>query len=162
MKTTKTILLIDDDIDDQEFFIDALKGIPSAELLHVANNGREALDILQNKAALPDIIFSDINMPLMNGIEYLAEMAKHPYFKNIPVIILSSATERREIAFGLGARSFIEKTSVLGTLRARIQELIKRDDEGIVETQCIQYNADVLAARTALSYTPYETIPGLN
>ena len=85
----KYILLVDDDIDDQEFFIDALGAIENANLFGVANNGKEALALLANSVPLPDHIFMDFNMPVMNGIECLTENRKKPenkrYTRSAPV-----------------------------------------------------------------------------
>jgi len=72
MKAVKTILVIEDDIDEQQFFIQALNSISNASLYFVANNGKEALEQLNKTTVLPDLIFSDIQMPIMNGIECLA------------------------------------------------------------------------------------------
>eukprot|EP01035_Chromulina_nebulosa_P054372 gene54372-74484_t len=71
MMQSKSILLVEDDKDDQEFFIEAIKDIENVTLYFVANNGKEALDKLRNSKVLPDLIFTDINMPVMNGIECL-------------------------------------------------------------------------------------------
>lgn len=122
MNLSKNILLIDDDLDDQLFFTDAINGIEGAILHGVANNGKEALDILKNPLRLPDIIFMDINMPVMNGIECLTEIIKSPQIKNIPVIMLSSDTGKTELTRTLGAKAFIKKPSD----SKRLQELLEQ------------------------------------
>jgi CheY-like chemotaxis protein len=77
--------------------------------------------------ALPDLIFMDINMPIMNGIECMAEINKNPLYKNIPVVILSTDVSRAELIFNLGAKAFIKKPSETGKLRLKIEEMVHRD-----------------------------------
>jgi len=111
MRTTKSILLVDDDRDDQENFIQALRQIKQATLFDVVNNAREVIEMLEHSQELPDTIFMDINMPYMSGIEYLSAVKKYPRLSKVPVIMLTSAIEQREQALKLGARAFIKKTS---------------------------------------------------
>jgi CheY-like chemotaxis protein len=127
MKQLKTILLVEDDEDDQEFFMEALSKIENATLYDVANNGKEALDRLENSAIFPDLIFTDINMPVMNGIECLSEIIKNPQTRNIPVVILSSSTLQVELVHKLGAKAFIKKPSDSKTLRSQLQQMISLD-----------------------------------
>jgi CheY-like chemotaxis protein len=127
MKTAKSILLVEDDQDDQIFFIEALSEIENATLYDVANNGKEALDRLQNQVMLPDLIFMDINMPMMNGIECLTEIIKNPKTTNIPVVMLTTDTGRIELARKSGAKAFIKKPSDGKTLRGQLQQMISLD-----------------------------------
>src|SRR6185436_10297921 len=127
MKNPKSIFLVEDDIDDQCFFIEALCEIENTSLYAVANNGKEALDRLNNPVTLPDLIFMDIHMPMMNGIECLAEIIKNPQLKNIPVVILSSATEQVELVHKLGAKAFLKKPPDGKTMRTQLEQLINLD-----------------------------------
>ena len=124
MNAVKNILLVDDDIDDQEFFIEALELLDNVNLYGVANNGKEALGILGNSVSLPDLIFLDVNMPVMNGLECLTEIVKNPRTNTIPVIILSSAFEQAELSRKLGAKGFIKKSSDLKGLRTELHRII--------------------------------------
>lgn len=127
MRKAKTILLVDDDEDDQLFFIKALSEIDNATLYTVANNGKEALDTLENSAIPPSLIFMDINMPMMNGIECLAEIIQNPQTRNIPVIFLSTDQSQIEPARKLGAKAFISKTANVKQLREQIERMINLD-----------------------------------
>jgi CheY-like chemotaxis protein len=127
MKTPKSILLIEDDIEDQEFFLEAVSEIENACIYHVAGNGKEALDRLQQSSILPDLIFSDVNMPFMNGIECLSEIKMNPRTKNIPVFILSSAVNDAAIVRELGARAFIVKPNSSRILRQQIEKIINEN-----------------------------------
>lgn len=109
MPNSKQILLIEDNIHDQFFFKQALSEIEEVELFHIANNGREALDKLKASSMLPHLIFTDIHMPVMDGIEYLTEAMKLPLIRDIPVVVLSSDSSVVDSISQFGVRAFIEK-----------------------------------------------------
>ena len=127
MKTSKSILLVEDDKDDQYFFIEALSKIENATIYDVASNGKEALDKLKNSVILPDLIFMDINMPLMNGIECLSEIIKTSKIRDIPVVILSTDTGKAEIVRELGAKAFIKKPCDIKILHEKLKQMINSD-----------------------------------
>jgi CheY-like chemotaxis protein len=77
----RNILLVDDDQDDIDLFVEAMQSISNDLNLIVANNGLEALDLLLRDGLAVDHIFLDINMPKMNGVECLEELSKK---KNFP------------------------------------------------------------------------------
>lgn len=109
MSTTKNILLVEDNKHDQFFFINALRQIPNARLFYVAPNGQEALKRMELSSILPDIIFTDIYMPVMDGLEFIAELKKNGLFNMIPIVVFSSASWHAKAAQKLGVKSFIEK-----------------------------------------------------
>ena len=127
MGRAKSILLIEDNKHDQYFFIQAINEIPNATLYGIAINGREALDKLRESDSLPDIIFSDINMPVMDGVECLAEMNKIPRIKDIPFVILSGDTSKVELLSQMGAKVFIEKPANCELLQRLIEKVIEMD-----------------------------------
>lgn len=102
--------MIDDDPDDQLFFRDALKEIGEPFICETANNGLEALKKL-SEMVTPDLIFLDLNMPLMNGFECLRQLQSHEQYKNIPVIVYSTANDNATIENikALGAKAFFRK-----------------------------------------------------
>ncbi len=122
--TPKSILLVEDDLDDQEFFIEAISQIENVNMYAVANNGKEALDKLENPTIYPDMIFMDINMPMMNGLECLTEIIKNPRISNIPVVILSTGLSEKNLVYHMGARAFIEKPSNGNLLKSQIESMI--------------------------------------
>jgi CheY-like chemotaxis protein len=124
MKKTNSILLVDDDKDDQIIFIAALNEIENTTLYDVAENGKEALDKLKNSLFLPDLIFIDINMPVMNGIECLTEIIKNPNLNKIPIVIISSSSPPKDVIHKCGSPTFIKKTSDQITLRINIEQAI--------------------------------------
>lgn len=124
MSIVKNIFLVDDDTDDQEFFVEAISGLENISLSGVTNNGSEALNVLNNSTLLPDFIFLDFNMPLMSGTECLREIKKIPHTKNIPVFMLSSAIEQAELSRELGAKGFIKKSDDITVLRKELDRVI--------------------------------------
>lgn len=110
----KTILLVDDDADDTDLFREALGEINEAITCYNAIDGQEALNkLLDRQITQPDIIFLDINMPGMNGWQCLTYLKGHERFRQIPVIMYStsSAKRDRDIANDLGALGFLTKPS---------------------------------------------------
>lgn len=103
--------LIDDDADDQEIFLSVLEGITPSVQCVTASNGQEALKKLTAEKIKPDLIFLDLNMPLMNGRQFLKACHLLASCKEIPVIILttSSDAKSREESLQLGARDYITK-----------------------------------------------------
>jgi CheY-like chemotaxis protein len=112
MKTSKTCLLIDDDADDQEFFLHALTQIASDTFCIAASGANTAMSLLKQNKYQPDYIFLDLNLPEMNGFEFLELIKKDPDFKNIPVIIYStsSLSNQKEKGISLGAAGFFTKS----------------------------------------------------
>ena len=130
VKNAMKILIVDDDEDDCYSFCEAVREIdPSLEYL-VAHDGEEALTKIRTSgAALPDLIFLDLNMPRMNGLRCLVELKKDSQLRNIPVIILSTSCSPRDIeeAKVNGAAYFMIKPSKYGKLREEILFVIQHD-----------------------------------
>lgn len=107
------VLNVDDDQDDREFFCHALREINPAVKCLTASSGMEALSLLRNTDTLPDYIFLDINMPLMDGKQCLKALKNMTELQSIPVIMYSTSTDTREIreCYQLGADDFLIKPS---------------------------------------------------
>lgn len=92
------ILVVEDDEVDIMAIKRAFEKNNITNPLYIARNGLEALAILRGKnRPLPSIILLDINMPKMNGIELLREIRKDELLKSIPVIVLTTSDEERDI-----------------------------------------------------------------
>ncbi len=128
-------LLIDDDADDSELFREALEETDKSIPLHCAENGEEALKLL-NEINKPGIIFLDINMPRMNGWECLKKLKANESYKHIPVIMYSTSSHQREvdIAIDLGALSFFTKPHSYSELKAMIKSVINKMETGTLES----------------------------
>src|SRR5690606_2844715 len=120
-RTTRPIhiLVADDDQDDCSLMREALQEGRVANSVSFVHNGEELLHYLlrqppyqnEQQYPLPGLILLDLNMPLMDGREALAELTNHPQLRRIPVVILttSSAPEDIELSYDKGVNSFITK-----------------------------------------------------
>jgi CheY-like chemotaxis protein len=113
LQRIKHVFLVDDDEDDQLFFVEAIQEIDSSIHCSIAENGRKALNRLRALVELPDLIFLDINMPELNGFDCLKELKKCPRLQTIPVIMLSTSVSSKDIKYSedLGAEMFFTKPS---------------------------------------------------
>lgn len=138
----KTILLVEDDYLDIVSFQRALNKLSVNHTMHIAHNGEEALDILHGNSKvklseLPDVIILDINMPKMNGIEFLKTIRHDQNYRNIKVFIMTTSAEDYDkiSTKGLGISGYIlkpldfdnyfNKESSLDTFELLMELLIK-------------------------------------
>lgn len=121
------VLNIDDDPEDLDIFYKAVKTVnPLAKCL-LARDAKEALNLLRD-AIVPDYIFLDIHMPLMDGKTVLSELRQNRKLESVPVIMYSTKinpaeTEEYE---ALGAREFLNKHNDFGSLCSALDLLLKR------------------------------------
>jgi CheY-like chemotaxis protein len=118
-------LIVDDDIDDQQFLIEALvENDPSCHCF-TAFNGEEALAKLDTFISAPDMIFLDLNMPVSNGRKFLARFSQTPFFQSTPVIIYSTTSDKNEIRdlSKQGAAHFLTKQHSFQTLRKELSAI---------------------------------------
>lgn len=120
------LLLIDDDDDDRLIFRDALKDISFPFTCLTAGNGVQGIKILNREKELPAVIFLDLNMPFMNGVEFIAKIKKNPEFMQIPVYIysISNNPADREKLELMGAVDFITKTADYSKLKEKLTEIL--------------------------------------
>ena len=118
MKTEiKRILIVDDSSKDIELTIATLSENNLANDIVVAEDGEEALDYLYKRGkfahvnGLPAVILLDVKMPKMDGIEVLKHIRSNAKFKFIPVIMVTSSSEEKDIveSYKLGANSYVVK-----------------------------------------------------
>ncbi len=91
------LYLADDDTDDREFFIEALQEIPVQTEVSEFSNGVDLMDALFSKEPLPDAVFLDLHMPLMDGFECLADIRSFPQFAKIKIIVYATSYHEREV-----------------------------------------------------------------
>jgi CheY-like chemotaxis protein len=115
MKSRIRILIAEDDLDEQDFVKEGLENSTFFEILTIVPNGKLLLQTLErlDKKSLPDMILSDVNMPLVNGLEALTKIKSNPSFATIPVVIFttSSVDCTKEQSYILGADYFLVKPS---------------------------------------------------
>ena len=129
MSLYKTVFLADDDSDDREIFMDAIKAIDNTVRFISAKNGSVALETLQaDIIEKPEIIFLDLNMPFMNGKELLREIKKIDSLRDIPVIMYSTFFAEEDIREfkRLGASHFILKPSQISTLITSLNSVLMK------------------------------------
>lgn len=126
----KTILLVDDDHDDQLLFKEALSEADNTIMYRSAFNGIDALEKLSSKEIrLPELIFLDVNMPKMNGIDCLKELKKSETLKNIPVMMYSTSSfsEYKKECFENGAIDYIVKPDDYKQLCLKLKNILNND-----------------------------------
>jgi CheY-like chemotaxis protein len=128
----KKCLLVDDDEDDREIFCLAIQKIDPSMQCVTARDGLDALSILKNETFVPDYIFLDLNMPLMNGKECLREIRKQDRLKEVPVIIVSTslADKDKEDTKNLGASAFITKPPLVSALASKLLDVLGLPKDG--------------------------------
>ncbi len=112
MKDTRPILLVEDDQVDAMAVKRAVKDLNISNSLYVVGDGEEALEYLRNnEQQLPCLIFLDINMPRMNGIEFLRVAKADNRLKRIPVVVLTTSKEDQDKfdSFELGVAGYMIK-----------------------------------------------------
>ncbi len=115
----KTIMLVEDDRDHEELTVRALRRNNIANEIIVAHDGAEALELLFGTSAkagsqarrVPQIVLLDLKLPRVDGLEVLRQIRAHERTQLVPVVILTSSDEERDIVAGyrLGANSYVRK-----------------------------------------------------
>ncbi|MEI9908304.1 MAG: response regulator [Bacteroidota bacterium] len=119
--------LIDNDIEDQEIFLLALKKVSPSITCEFADDGPIAIKrFTSDNLFIPDIIFIDMNMPFMNGTECLQEIRKLNHLNAVPIYIYSTFgdPELMDQAKNLGAADFILKPSSFLVLKESLEKLL--------------------------------------
>lgn len=123
-----TIVLTDDDMDDQEIFQEALYQVdPEVELI-IFPNGEELMHFLQKSSPdLPDVVFLDLNMPIKNGKTCLAEIRASNFGTTLPVAIYSTSSSRNHIleTRELGANWYISKPSSFNGVKSVLEKMLR-------------------------------------
>ncbi len=118
MSTLRPILLAEDNANDVELVVTALKDARIANEILVARDGAEALDCLFRRGkfagrttAQPAVILLDLKMPKVDGREVLRQIRATPHLKEIPVVILTSSREESDLlqSYELGVNAYVVK-----------------------------------------------------
>jgi PleD family two-component response regulator len=121
------VLVIDDDNDDRQFLREAIYDLfPNLECISLSN-GKEALKFIDENPPPPSYIFLDLNMPYLNGFEFLKEFKKERGNNETSVYVYSTSSNPRdkEKAKKLGADDYIVKFSDLSSLKAKLKNVIQ-------------------------------------
>jgi two-component system, response regulator len=129
----ETILLVEDDADDELLTRRALKKNNVCNDVVVARDGAEALDYLfatgeyagRDPSAMPQMVLLDLGLPKLDGLEVLGRIRGDERTRLLPVVILTSSSEQEDIVdgYGLGANSYIKKPVDVSEFRAAMGQL---------------------------------------
>jgi two-component system, response regulator len=107
----KTILLVEDNPDDEKLTLRAMRQSDIPNIVIVARDGAEALDYITGAKRLPSLILLDLKLPKMSGLEVIEKLRENSRTRALPIVVLSSSDEERDIqeSYNLGANSYIRK-----------------------------------------------------
>ncbi|EPR69753.1 response regulator receiver protein [Winogradskyella psychrotolerans RS-3] len=120
------LLLADDDIDDCDFFKEAIDEIGELTL-SVLNDGVELMNfLLTDPINHPNLIFLDLNMPRKSGMECMVEIKAINKLKNIPIIIYSTSLDRTVVSqlYDMGAHHYIQKPGEFANIKKVVEKAI--------------------------------------
>ena len=134
MSTSAEILLVDDDRDDVEVALRAVRRESLDVRVRVASDGGEALELLGIGAngggapgLAPRVVFLDLKMPRVDGWEVLEKLRGHPATQRLPVVVLSWSGQQRDVerCYELGANSYLVKRTDVGRPGAYFAEAVR-------------------------------------
>ena len=125
--TYQNVLLIEDDFDDRDFFVEVLQGIDKSIACTVAPNGIIGLEMLKTMPAASTIVFLDLNLPMMSGLEVLEIIRKDKNLKDLPVIVLTTSKNFAEECSRLGASLYVIKPSCEEIFRTVLAIILQND-----------------------------------
>jgi two-component system response regulator len=115
----KTIMLVEDNPDDEELTLRALRKASIANNVFVARDGQEALDFLfgtgqhagREPLTMPAVVLLDLKLPKLDGIDVLQRMRADPRTRLVPVVVLTSSSEDEDMlrSYQSGANSYVRK-----------------------------------------------------
>jgi CheY-like chemotaxis protein len=125
------ILVVEDDPDDVRLIMRLLGQSPISLNIAAVENGRRALDFLEEIGRLedprtPDLIILDINMPVMDGTHFLSLLRRHPVFRSLPVVALTTSTDVETVrrAYDFGANAVINKVDSLDGMSQIVNTIV--------------------------------------
>jgi CheY-like chemotaxis protein len=131
MHNKRCLLLIEDDPDDQLFFSFAIKSVAPDYDFHIADNGLKGIEMLLKMDPLPNLIFLDINMPIIDGFTCLSKIKEIDETSNIPIFIFSTSNHPKDIlqAKNFGASGYFRKPNDMANLIEKLKNIINSNPE---------------------------------
>jgi two-component system response regulator len=119
------VLLVEDNSKEAQLTLRALSKIMVAPKVQVARDGVEALEFLLAAAEFPRLVLLDLKLPKVDGLEFLQRMRCAPHLQRIPVVVLTSSSEERDIieSYQLGANSYVVKPVNFDQLTTAVQQV---------------------------------------
>ncbi|CAM3054133.1 response regulator [Flavobacterium frigoris] len=129
MNKNGAIIIVEDDTDDQEMFIEVFKELNYKNELIFFNDGQEALSYLTAKTSEPFIVFSDINMPKLSGMELRNKIHENEdvRLKTIPYLFFTTSAEQEAVvdAYSKSIQGFFIKPSRFQDLKSIIKTIVE-------------------------------------
>lgn len=124
----KNLIIADDDSDDQALLKETIDDHEFAPAVKTVFDGSQLMRSIAN-GPLPDLILLDLNMPNKNGIECLAEIRSDKELKHLPVVVLSTSKEMRDIesCYTNGANLFFSKPYSFESLKSLVHNILNID-----------------------------------
>lgn len=121
----RAILLVEDNPDDERLTLRALRRGNVVNEILVARNGEEALQMVFNIEPLPAVVLLDLKLPKIDGLEVLRQIRANARTHLLPVVILTSSSEERDIveSYSLGANSYVRKPVDIDQFTEAIRQL---------------------------------------
>jgi two-component system response regulator len=119
------MILVEDNPDDERLTLRALsRGMLANEIL-VARDGEEALNLIFSLDRLPSVVLLDLKLPKIDGLEVLRQIRAHERTRLLPVVILTSSDEDRDIleSYSLGANSYVQKPVEINQFTEAVRQL---------------------------------------
>jgi two-component system response regulator len=133
MMDEKQILLVEDNRDDEELAVRALRKHNIANKITVARDGAEAVDLLLGSGASagadtrlrPQVVLLDLNLPRLSGLEVLKRLRADERTRMLPVVVLTSSKEDEDIlnSYSLGANAYVRKPVEFGSFVEAVKAL---------------------------------------
>jgi CheY-like chemotaxis protein len=125
---TGPIILIEDDIDDQEFIVDTLMSLGVKNEILIFDNGQKAFDFLKSSPKQPFLILSDLNLPIMNGLQLKSQIQQDRELKDksIPFIFLTTSADNRSVkeAYDLSSQGFFVKENTYEGIQNQLKQIV--------------------------------------
>ncbi|MGB7393480.1 MAG: response regulator [Pricia sp.] len=125
--SVKSVFLVDDDLDDQDFFAEALSELNYRIRLKLFQSGSGLMKRLHSAQELPDIVFLDLHMPMMDGEDCLKAIRSEEKFETLPIIVYSTIFDlpKIESLFDMGANRYLQKPLSYRALVASLKRAIE-------------------------------------
>ena len=122
------VLYAEDDPEDIEVFCEAIRAIDSKIVCQTVTDGINLFAFLENTIVLPDLIFLDMNMPLMNGRDCLIRLKNSKDYQSIPVVMYTTSTRAvdRDELKRLGASDYFIKPSTFSEIYELLRDVLKK------------------------------------
>jgi CheY-like chemotaxis protein len=126
MENILSVLLIEDNLIEIMKMERTILSLGLKHTVNVANNGEEALEILQDEPRWPDLILLDLNMPRISGLEFLSILKNNEQLRHIPTVILTTSDNQKDIeeCYRIGVSGYIVKPLKYNDYIDKIQNVL--------------------------------------